>query len=205
MKNVEKVRFNSAHSVLWYLEKNTSPKKPEWRSLITSFLYNLYDIANKNYGLDINLKLVDGIHILYREKLLCFMHIRQKHILLHLHQKSLLYNHSITKKFKIKHSGSWPQMFKLTTDEELEVLLKYFRKLKVVNRKEYFKTRRISAKIQEFVYDRDKGKCARCGSSIDLHFDHIIPYSKGGSSDDVKNIQILCAKCNLQKGNRKFV
>jgi 5-methylcytosine-specific restriction endonuclease McrA len=32
-----------------------------------------------------------------------------------------------------------------------------------------------------------------------LHFDHIIPYSLGGSSKDAENIQLLCAKHNLEK------
>lgn len=200
----EKVRINSAHNILWYLENNTSPKYPEWRDSVIHFLYTLYQIANKNYGIDINLKLVDGIDLLYAEKLLCFMHIRQKHILLHLHKNSLLYHHPITKRFKTKHFGSWAQMFKLTTREELDILLGFIKELRTINRVEYFKSRRIPAKVQEFVYDRDKGKCVYCKSSFDLHFDHIIPFSKGGSSSDVKNIQILCAKCNLHKGNRKF-
>jgi 5-methylcytosine-specific restriction endonuclease McrA len=34
------------------------------------------------------------------------------------------------------------------------------------------------------------------------HFDHIIPYSKGGSSKDPKNIQLLCVRHNLSKRDR---
>ena len=49
------------------------------------------------------------------------------------------------------------------------------------------------------VSKRDKGRCTKCGSSTGLHFDHVIPYSKGGSSKDPKNIQILCARHNLDK------
>ena len=52
------------------------------------------------------------------------------------------------------------------------------------------------------VWKRDQGKCQKCGSNSGLHFDHIIPYSKGGSSKDPKNIQILCGKHNLQKHDR---
>lgn len=51
------------------------------------------------------------------------------------------------------------------------------------------------------VWKRDKGRCCVCGSDKDLHFDHIIPYSKGGSSRDSKNVQILCAKHNLAKSD----
>jgi len=49
------------------------------------------------------------------------------------------------------------------------------------------------------VWKRDKGKCVICGAQSHLHFDHIIPYSKGGSSKDPLNIQLLCLRHNLQK------
>lgn len=52
------------------------------------------------------------------------------------------------------------------------------------------------------VWRRDKGSCIKCGSTENLHFDHIIPYSQGGSSKEPKNIQILCAKHNLEKKDR---
>ncbi|MFV3408944.1 HNH endonuclease [Bdellovibrio bacteriovorus] len=62
--------------------------------------------------------------------------------------------------------------------------------------------RMIPGEIQAAVFKRDQGRCVKCGSTENLHFDHILPYSKGGSSKKVENIQILCAKHNLSKGNR---
>lgn len=59
--------------------------------------------------------------------------------------------------------------------------------------------RLIPSSVKVQVWKRDKGACAMCGSQKDLHFDHIIPYSKGGSSRDPKNIQILCRRHNLAK------
>jgi 5-methylcytosine-specific restriction endonuclease McrA len=56
--------------------------------------------------------------------------------------------------------------------------------------------------VMQEVFVRDEGKCVMCGESDNLHFDHKIPYSKGGSSKDPKNIQILCARHNLSKGNK---
>jgi len=50
---------------------------------------------------------------------------------------------------------------------------------------------------------RDNNVCQLCSKSIldrDVHFDHIIPWSKGGSSDE-NNIRILCPECNLKRGN----
>jgi hypothetical protein len=49
------------------------------------------------------------------------------------------------------------------------------------------------------VWKRDQGRCQKCGMGSSLHFDHIIPYSKGGSSKDPANIQILCGQHNLAK------
>lgn len=61
--------------------------------------------------------------------------------------------------------------------------------------------RYIPSKIKQEVFVRDGGKCRECGSSDNLHFDHILPYSKGGTSIDAKNIQILCQRHNLIKSN----
>jgi HNH endonuclease len=54
------------------------------------------------------------------------------------------------------------------------------------------------------VWKRDQGRCAypSCGATSGLHFDHIIPYSKGGSSKDPANIQILCGRHNLAKHDK---
>ena len=60
----------------------------------------------------------------------------------------------------------------------------------------------IPSSIKLEVWKRDKGRCTICGSQTNLHFDHIIPYSQGGSSKDAKNIQILCARHNLAKHDR---
>ena len=60
----------------------------------------------------------------------------------------------------------------------------------------------IPSDVKAQVWKRDKGQCVKCGSKEHLHFDHILPYSKGGTSRDVKNIQLLCAKHNLQKSDK---
>jgi 5-methylcytosine-specific restriction endonuclease McrA len=41
-----------------------------------------------------------------------------------------------------------------------------------------------------------------CGLTDNLHFDHIIPFSKGGSSLVVENIQLMCARHNLAKRDK---
>ena len=57
----------------------------------------------------------------------------------------------------------------------------------------------IPSAVKLEVWKRDKGRCIVCGSTTNLHFDHVIPYSQGGSSKNAKNIQILCARHNLGK------
>lgn len=60
----------------------------------------------------------------------------------------------------------------------------------------------IPSSVKLEVWRRDGGKCAQCGSETDLHFDHIIPYSRGGSSTKAENIQLLCSAHNLAKSDR---
>jgi hypothetical protein len=62
--------------------------------------------------------------------------------------------------------------------------------------------RLIPTSVKLEVWKRDKGRCVLCGNRENLHFDHIIPFSQGGSSLIAQNIQLLCAKHNLQKHDR---
>ncbi len=67
----------------------------------------------------------------------------------------------------------------------------------------HVRTRRIiPTHVKLEVWKRDGGKCAKCGVTEDLHFDHIIPWSRGGSSTTADNIQLLCGRHNLEKHDR---
>jgi len=63
-------------------------------------------------------------------------------------------------------------------------------------------TRMIPTQVKLEVWTRDKGCCVLCGEKKNLHFDHDIPYSKGGTSLSANNVRILCAKCNLSKSDK---
>ncbi len=64
---------------------------------------------------------------------------------------------------------------------------------------------RITAGVRSKVLARDSYRCRHCGISTDLgavlHVDHIIPISKGGTSD-LDNLQTLCQDCNLGKSDQ---
>ncbi len=63
-------------------------------------------------------------------------------------------------------------------------------------------SRLIPTQVKKEVWQRDKGRCVLCGSNKNLHFDHDLPFSKGGTSLIAKNIRLLCAKCNLAKSDK---
>ena len=60
----------------------------------------------------------------------------------------------------------------------------------------------IPATVKLEVWNRDGGKCRLCDASDELHFDHVLPFSRGGTSLTAENVQLLCARHNLQKGAR---
>jgi hypothetical protein len=61
--------------------------------------------------------------------------------------------------------------------------------------------RLIPSDVKREVWKRDGGKCVICGDSKNLHFDHDLPFSKGGTSLSAKNVRLLCMKHNLQKSD----
>jgi hypothetical protein len=57
----------------------------------------------------------------------------------------------------------------------------------------------IPTAVKIEVWKRDHGQCVVCGARDELHFDHVLPYSKGGTSLTAANVQVLCARHNLEK------
>ena len=68
------------------------------------------------------------------------------------------------------------------------------------------RSRVIPDKLRYTVLKRDHFKCCACGaspakdSSVELHIDHIISFSKGGETT-LDNLQTLCSKCNIGKSD----
>lgn len=65
--------------------------------------------------------------------------------------------------------------------------------------------RPIGLSLRYQVLERDGSRCCVCGrgphEGVTLHVDHIRPYSLGGLTV-LSNLQLMCADCNLGKGNR---
>lgn len=57
----------------------------------------------------------------------------------------------------------------------------------------------IADEVRVFVWNRDGGRCVKCGANQRLEFDHIIPLALGGANT-ARNLQLLCETCNRSKG-----
>ena len=69
---------------------------------------------------------------------------------------------------------------------------------------EWYRRHNIPESTKREVLHRDGCECYLCGRTMldgGLHFDHIIPVSRGGGNS-ADNIGVACAACNLRKGDR---
>lgn len=75
-----------------------------------------------------------------------------------------------------------------------------------INKSRHKTSRDVNYRLRFKVMQRDNFKCCLCGKSpakdpsVELHIDHIFPWSKGGETV-IDNLQTLCSVCNLGKGN----
>jgi len=79
----------------------------------------------------------------------------------------------------------------------LEVLVRKYN-FRIAEKLDNVRSRSIPDYVKVEVWQRDRGQCVKCGATDYLEYDHIIPFSKGGSNSE-NNIQLLCRKCNLAK------
>jgi hypothetical protein len=64
--------------------------------------------------------------------------------------------------------------------------------------------RSVNWRLRALVLMRDQARCRLCGASpadgAKLHVDHVKPWSRGGDTT-LDNLQILCDRCNVGKGD----
>lgn len=58
----------------------------------------------------------------------------------------------------------------------------------------------VSEELRNRLLKKFENKCVKCESILNLQIDHILPFSLGGKTTE-DNLQVLCKKCNLKKGN----
>lgn len=95
-------------------------------------------------------------------------------------------------RLKIKHAV-------LRHDKAFERMRREIEALENVERVDVAQRERLPDSVRLFVWQRDQGKCVKCGGAEKLEFDHIIPVIKGGSNTE-RNVQLLCEQCNRTKG-----
>jgi len=100
--------------------------------------------------------------------------------------------------YKYQSDNSNRKVFKYILEEaEIEIEDNVLKENKLKPR-----TRIIPSSVKKEVWERDNGKCVICGATDEIHFDHDLPYSKGGTSITADNVKILCARHNLQKSDK---
>ena len=107
--------------------------------------------------------------------------------------------------------GSWrkalEEFIKWIEDDTIENVTEPEQIILNSNKAHLHKTKRdISDRMRFRILLRDGFTCKKCGRSplkslgVELHVDHILPWSKGGETV-VENLETKCEKCNLGKGN----
>lgn len=65
-------------------------------------------------------------------------------------------------------------------------------------------TNTVRTARRRLIIERDDWTCYLCSKKLtysEIHIDHLVPYSRGGSSDS-SNLSVACAFCNISRGNR---
>jgi len=106
----------------------------------------------------------------------------------------------------LRRFGSWTKALqKFIEFANTDELVANVNSLKGSNTEEK-RPRDPSLRLRFRVLQRDRFTCQACGASpakqigVELHVDHIMPWSKGGATT-FENLRTLCSRCNLGRGN----
>ena len=83
-------------------------------------------------------------------------------------------------------------------------IIEYVLSDRTVNDEKYLSLRAFSDSQKLQAYKKQGHKCKHCGKEFkfeEMQGDHIIPWSLGGHTT-IDNLQMLCRKCNNDKGNK---
>lgn len=97
--------------------------------------------------------------------------------------------------------------YKLTLENQTNYQTYYWTWNKIIEFNPERERKLMTKKLKNEIKVRDCFTCRICGKFMpddlpgEIHIDHIIPVSKGGKSEP-RNLQVLCASCNLKKSNK---
>jgi hypothetical protein len=186
---------------------------------IIEFLKKLDTLQENNWSITIRIHASDGIYLYHNLKQQFFIKPTQKHLLFHIFEKNKLLSainsqsNLFQNKFKKDYAiGIW----KISHEDELQWLLNYidnnFEMTKETYENNSFHPRNIPGYVRQAILEEFEkngrycngvsGKTKRHKVKLEtpIEFDHILPYSKRGSSD-YRNVQILCKECNRIKAS----
>ena len=116
---------------------------------------------------------------------------------------------SISSGTYLRHFGTWynalDKFIEYINNDDGESLIDLDEGKNEVNGVKHKTKREPSDRLKVQVLMRDGNKCRVCGVVCDggihkIHFDHIIPWSKGGETT-LDNLQVLCSVCNEALGD----
>lgn len=109
----------------------------------------------------------------------------------------------------LRHFGSWynalDRFEEYINKEDNDTTIKLIEDKGQNDKYKHITKREPNDRLKVQVLMRDGNRCRICGAKCDggihkLHFDHIIPWAKGGETT-LDNLQILCSECNAALGD----
>ena len=109
----------------------------------------------------------------------------------------------------LRHFGSWynalDRFEEYINKEDNDTTIKLIEDKGRNDKYKHITKREPDDRLKVQVLMRDGNRCRICGAKCDggihkLHFDHIIPWAKGGETT-LDNLQVLCSECNAALGD----
>jgi len=112
---------------------------------------------------------------------------------------------AIDEQFQLFDFASWSALAAAAHEEAIGTVGRRIRVPRVIVLLVYDRLPRARVRFSRFnIYARDDNTCQYCGrrfSRAELNLDHVVPRSRGGSTN-WENVVCSCVPCNLRKGGR---
>ncbi len=213
--------YGVIHQVADFVARSVSKEKAPFAHEIIDFLKAMSAIQESNALITMAVQTGDGLRIVYEGHFLSLIVPQQRHVRVlarattkeGLNLRAFLDMLVMGGQAQYVESGDYD--FWRVLPGSLEELAGYFGRLKAALKSEEeirgghprtFPGTAREAALEAF--EQGGGWCPGFGSrkshKVDqsceqIVFDHILPFARGGASSEI-NIQVMCSKCNAQKG-----